>query len=67
MSQPPAGFDDRWLPAPDAEALEVVPTNPDLKIRTVKTERVIPRRNFGITFFPIFLFFNIDSYLSEMD
>lgn len=34
---------------------------PDLKIRTVKTERVIPRRNFGITVFPIFFFFNIKS------
>jgi hypothetical protein len=54
-----------WPPAPDVEALEVVPTYPDLKIRTVKTERVTPRRSFGITFFPIFVFFNISHYLSE--
>src|SRR5215510_8836355 len=51
MSQPPA---DRRLPTPDAEALELAPTNPGLKTRTVKTERVIPRRNFKITFFRFF-------------
>jgi hypothetical protein len=38
---------------------------PDLKIRIVKTESVSPRRNFGITCFPIVVFFNINSYLPE--